>query len=255
MTTPYELLGIHSNADDAAIKAAFRRAAKKYHPDLNEGDRNGERLRLLIAARAAALSSLRQLERKSRDLAAKAAGKERSNILAGTLAAAVGILLLPVMLRVMPQRPEPERVIRPSQTMGTLHISTKAPASREKGLDGPLVGRAGQPAQTSETPPSFDAVDADETGKLVAAGRGKAGWIIWLLSGTQALGETTSDEHGEWVLILDEPLAPGKHALSLFEIDPISKRGISGQRSITLSIASRQTRGSEPRRKVTSNKN
>ncbi|MGO8780394.1 MAG: J domain-containing protein [Rhodomicrobium sp.] len=86
MTTAYDVLGIDSNADDAAIKAAFRRAAKKCHPDLNEGDRNGERLRLLIAARAAALSSLRQLERKSRDLAAKAAGKERSSILAGTLA-------------------------------------------------------------------------------------------------------------------------------------------------------------------------
>ena len=97
MTTAYDVLGIDSNADDAAIKAAFRRAAKECHPDLNDGDRNGERLRLLIAARAAALSSLRQLERKSRDLAAKAAGKERNNILAGTLAAATGILFIHVI--------------------------------------------------------------------------------------------------------------------------------------------------------------
>ena len=62
--------------------------------------------------------------------------------------------------------------------------------------------------------------------------------------------KTMADEHGEWVLIPDEPLAPGKHALSLFEIDPISKRGISGQRSITLSIASRQTRGATRHPKV-----
>ncbi len=246
MTTAYEMLGVDSDADDAAIKAAFRRAAKECHPDLSEGNRNGERLRLLIAARAVALSSLRQLERKSRDLAAKAAGKERGNILAGILVAAIGILFLHVMI----QRPEPAGVIRLSQTTGTLHIDTQAPASQEKGLANPSVGMADKAAQTSEMPPGFDAVDADETGKLVAAGRGKARWIIRLMSGTQALGEITADGHGEWVLIPDEPLAPGKHALSLFEIDPISKRGISGQRTITLSIASRQAS-----RTVTSNKN
>ncbi len=104
-------------------------------------------------------------------------------------------------------------------------------------------------------PPSFDVADADETGKIVAAGSGKAGWTIRLMSGTQALGVTTADERGDWVLIPDEPLAPGNHALSLLEIDPSSKRGISGQRSIILYVASRQTRGSEPSRKVTSNKN
>lgn len=62
------------------------------------------------------------------------------------------------------------------------------------------------------------------------------------MSGTQAVGETTADEQGEWVLIPDEPLALGNHALSLLEFDPISKRGISGLRSITVFIALPQTR-------------
>ncbi len=38
----YEVLGIDKNADDAAIKKAYRALAKKYHPDMNPGDKNAE---------------------------------------------------------------------------------------------------------------------------------------------------------------------------------------------------------------------
>ena len=39
----YEVLGIEKNADDAAIKKAYRVLAKKYHPDMNPGDAEAER--------------------------------------------------------------------------------------------------------------------------------------------------------------------------------------------------------------------
>lgn len=38
----YEVLGIDKNADDAAIKSAYRKLAKKYHPDMNPGDAEAE---------------------------------------------------------------------------------------------------------------------------------------------------------------------------------------------------------------------
>ena len=34
----YEVLGIDKNADEATIKKAYRKLAKKYHPDANPGD-------------------------------------------------------------------------------------------------------------------------------------------------------------------------------------------------------------------------
>ncbi len=39
----YEVLGIDKNADEAAIKKAYRALAKKYHPDMNPGDAEAEK--------------------------------------------------------------------------------------------------------------------------------------------------------------------------------------------------------------------
>ncbi len=39
----YEVLGVDKNADEAAIKKAYRVLAKKYHPDMNPGDADAEK--------------------------------------------------------------------------------------------------------------------------------------------------------------------------------------------------------------------
>jgi len=51
MQTSYDVLGVPRNASNEAIRAAFRRAAKAYHPDLNAGDPTGEQqLKQVLAA-------------------------------------------------------------------------------------------------------------------------------------------------------------------------------------------------------------
>ena len=43
MADYYEVLGVPRTADDKGIRQAFRRLARKYHPDLNPGDEDAER--------------------------------------------------------------------------------------------------------------------------------------------------------------------------------------------------------------------
>ena len=38
----YEVLGLDKSADEASIKKAYRSLAKKYHPDMNPGDKEAE---------------------------------------------------------------------------------------------------------------------------------------------------------------------------------------------------------------------
>ncbi|NLV36243.1 MAG: DnaJ domain-containing protein [Clostridiaceae bacterium] len=42
MEDPYKILGLSSSSSDEEITAAYRKLAKKYHPDLNPGDKGAE---------------------------------------------------------------------------------------------------------------------------------------------------------------------------------------------------------------------
>ena len=53
---PFDVLGIPSSSTEDEIKSAYRKLAKKYHPDLNPGDKAAEaKMREVNEAYAAAL--------------------------------------------------------------------------------------------------------------------------------------------------------------------------------------------------------
>src|SRR5438445_13689454 len=46
----YRILGVDRSADDKAIKSAYRKLARKYHPDVAKGKDAGERFREITEA-------------------------------------------------------------------------------------------------------------------------------------------------------------------------------------------------------------
>lgn len=51
MSDPYQVLGISRDASDEEVKAAYRKLAQKYHPDLHPGDRTAaEKMKEINAA-------------------------------------------------------------------------------------------------------------------------------------------------------------------------------------------------------------
>ena len=60
MQTSYDVLGVPRNADDETIRAAFRKAAKAYHPDLNAGDPTREQQFKQVSAAYDLLKNPRQ---------------------------------------------------------------------------------------------------------------------------------------------------------------------------------------------------
>jgi len=89
-------------------------------------------------------------------------------------------------------------------------------AAKPKTAEPPRKQEPAAPAAVPEpVPPSFDVVRVERSGEAVIAGRAAPGSVITLFAGTRFLGQVTADLRGQWVLVLDTPLSPGSHELSL----------------------------------------
>ena len=53
----YEVLGVDRNASEEEIKKAYRKLAKKYHPDMNPGDKDAEKKFCRLAENVWGISS------------------------------------------------------------------------------------------------------------------------------------------------------------------------------------------------------
>lgn len=60
MTDPYQVLGISSSATDDEVKAAYRKLAKKYHPDHNNGSAEAERKMMQVNDAYAQIMDMRK---------------------------------------------------------------------------------------------------------------------------------------------------------------------------------------------------
>ena len=88
----------------------------------------------------------------------------------------------------------------------------------------PAPAPATEPAKPAETAapsagnaiiPSFDIVRVEKDGSMVVAGRGQPGSKIQIMNGETVIASTEVDKDGNFVAVLDNPLAPGDYSLVL----------------------------------------
>ena len=81
--------------------------------------------------------------------------------------------------------------------------------------------------------PSFDVVRISRGGTGVIAGRATPGAIVEIRMGEEILATITADNSGEWVAIIEKPLAPGSAELVLVAINP-GQAGVTESSSVVV---------------------
>ncbi|HEX7775378.1 MAG TPA: Ig-like domain-containing protein [Parvibaculum sp.] len=98
------------------------------------------------------------------------------------------------------------------------HLRAEAPA--------PVPQATGEtqtkPADETEdkSVPTFDVVRVERDGSAVVAGRALPGARVDIKANGAVVGTATADDHGEWVVVLDQPLKPGTIQITLTAHNP-----------------------------------
>src|SRR5690606_15561910 len=70
----------------------------------------------------------------------------------------------------------------------------------------------------------------------VVAGRSEAGAIVALLSNGKVVGKGVANENGEFAIVLDEPLPPGAHDVTIEASDSAGEPKMTSEESVAVSV-------------------
>ncbi|HSR73110.1 MAG TPA: LysM peptidoglycan-binding domain-containing protein, partial [Kiloniellales bacterium] len=97
----------------------------------------------------------------------------------------------------------------PASSQGEAQMAARPPASA------PAEPTPGSGPSAPPVLPSFDVVRVEPSGEAVLAGRAEPRSRVRALDYDDVIGAVTADPQGQWVIVVDEPLAPGTHELGL----------------------------------------
>ena len=109
------------------------------------------------------------------------------------------------------------------------------PAPSEVAVEDPAAPEADEEVAEDPSIPTFDIVRVERDGSTIAAGRALPGARVELKANGQVAAETTADQRGEWVMVLEEPLRPGTIELTLTARNPDGSTKDSRQ-TVTVSV-------------------
>lgn len=99
---------------------------------------------------------------------------------------------------------------------GSETAAAPAPAANSTEASAPPAAATGAaPDGKAPAGSSFDVVRVEPTGEGVIAGLSEPNATIEILDGSGAIASGQANERGEWAIVLDKPLAPGTHDLSI----------------------------------------
>ncbi|SDU13578.1 Ig-like domain-containing protein [Stappia sp. ES.058] len=91
-------------------------------------------------------------------------------------------------------------------------------------------------ANTEDSEPTFDLMRVEPDGSTVVAGRSEAGAIVALLSNGKVVGKGIANAAGEFAIVLDTPLDPGAHAVTLETQDDTGAVKRESRQSMAVSV-------------------
>lgn len=97
-----------------------------------------------------------------------------------------------------------------------------------------------KPAEPQTPKPRFDIVRVETDGTAVIAGRATPGADVEVMSGKTSIGKVKSNTRGEWALVLEKPLKPGAHDLSIVASEPNSKVKQYSQQNVVVAVPQRR---------------
>ena len=153
MKTAYDILGVPRHADDKAIRAAYRRAAKVHHPDLNAGDKVAEQSFRQLAAAYEVLKDPQQRDAYDVSLRKRRFGKTAS-VVAGLICGAglAAMLLLSKTLGPLPQ-PQLRHVVLTKATEPRDVAALDDVGRQQTGVNERVVSGAATSAELHEDQP------------------------------------------------------------------------------------------------------
>lgn len=138
--------------------------------------------------------------------------------------------------------PQPAKTSEPAAQPSPQPAETQTPGPAPAPAPVPV-----EPVPAKIVLPEFDVVRVAPTGDIVVAGRAAPGSVVTVYDDGRPIGQIKADGRGEWVMLPDEPLAPGSRELSLSsrlaDADPVwsEKVVVIVVPEIGLDVAGRQT--------------
>lgn len=118
----------------------------------------------------------------------------------------------PAVVAPAPETPAPA----PQDEPAAAGEEAEAQAEAEVVADEPVT----TPKQDRLTPPVFDLLRVEPDGSVLVAGKAGPEALVEVLSGETVLGKASAGTGGDFVVVLDDPLAPGDYRIALRATGP-----------------------------------